>query len=53
MTDLSAFPLVTAGYRLARAFGWTPQQMQSMTIGQIAIYLQLLDEETRRGTPEG
>ncbi|MDV3349041.1 hypothetical protein SPB21_08635 [Leptothoe sp. ISB3NOV94-8A] len=34
-----------SSYRLARAFGWTPQQLQVMTMGQISLYLQLLDEE--------
>lgn len=38
-------PLVRAAYRLARAFGWTPQQVQAMTLGQVALYLELLDVE--------
>jgi hypothetical protein len=38
--------LVRAGYRLARAFGWTPQQLQQMTVAQVSIYLQMLEEET-------
>jgi hypothetical protein len=38
--------LVRASFRLAREFGWTPQQMQAMTMAQIAIYLQMLEEET-------
>lgn len=40
-------PLIKAGYRLSRAFGWTPQQIQGLTMGQIALYLQLLDEEVQ------
>ncbi len=40
-------PLVRAAYRLARAFGWTPRQVQAMTLGQVALYLELLDAEGR------
>ena len=40
-------PLVWAGYRLARAFGWTPQQLQAMTMAQVSLYLELLDAEER------
>jgi len=40
-----ASPLVRAGYRLARAFGWTPQQLQTMTLGQVALYLEMLDAD--------
>lgn len=36
-----------ASFRLARAFGWTPQQVGSMTMAQVSMYLQLLDEENR------
>lgn len=50
MTNLHS-PLIKAGYRLSRAFGWTPQQIQSLTMHQIALYLQLLDEETQHGKP--
>ena len=34
-----------ASYRFARAFGWTPQQMQALTMAQVTMYLHLLDEE--------
>ena len=40
--------LVRTAYRLARAFGWTPQQVQAMTFGQVALYLELLDGEGGR-----
>jgi hypothetical protein len=39
-------PLIQASYRLARAFGWTPQEVQTLTMAQIAIYLELLEQET-------
>jgi hypothetical protein len=40
---------VRAAYVLAREFGWTPQQVQEMTMAQISIYLQLLEEEANGG----
>jgi hypothetical protein len=36
---------VRASYRFARAFGWTPQHMQALTMAQVAMYLHLLDQE--------
>lgn len=42
---LEASPLAQAAYRLARAFGWTPQQLQAMTMAQINMYLHFLDED--------
>ena len=42
-------PLVRAAFRLARAFGWTPQQLQTMTLGQVSLYLELLDAEGEPG----
>lgn len=38
-------PLLRASYRLARAFGWTPQEIQALTMAQMALYLELLDQE--------
>ena len=43
--ELSASPLVRSAYLLARAFGWTPQQMQEMTMAQVSMYLSLLEQE--------
>lgn len=45
MSELAQAPLVAASFRLARAFGWTPQQVQALTMGQIDVYLQLLAQE--------
>ena len=44
MSDAEAAPLAQAAYRLARAFGWTPQQLQAMTMAQINMYLHFLNE---------
>jgi hypothetical protein len=45
LIELSGSPLAQAAYRLARAFGWTPQQLQAMTMAQIDLYLHFLDED--------
>lgn len=36
--------LTWASFRLAQAFGWTPQQVQALTLGQVALYLGCLDQ---------
>jgi hypothetical protein len=43
--------VVQAAYRFAREFGWTPQQIQEMTMAQIVLYDQMLIEDlaARRG----
>jgi len=39
-------PVAWASFRLARAFGWTPQEIQGMTMAQISLYLNFLDQES-------
>jgi hypothetical protein len=51
MSNLRASPMVRAGYLLAREFGWTPQQLQELTMAQVTIYLQMLEDE-RQSTGE-
>jgi len=34
-------PLAKACFTLAREFGWTPEQVSGMTIGQILLYLEM------------
>ncbi|HET9179996.1 MAG TPA: hypothetical protein VFQ24_16700 [Terriglobia bacterium] len=34
-------PLARACFVLAREFGWTPEQVSAMTIGQILLYLEM------------
>jgi hypothetical protein len=46
MIDVAASPLARAAYLLARAFGWTPQQLGTMTMAQIDLYLHFLNEDT-------
>jgi hypothetical protein len=44
MTDA---PIVRAFYVLAKEFHWTPEQVRSMTVGQILGYLELLNQAKR------
>ncbi len=39
----AAAPLARAAHVLASRFGWTPQQLGEMTLGQILLHLQMLD----------
>lgn len=35
-------PLAQAGFRLSQAFGWTPEQIGKLTMGEVLAHLQLL-----------
>jgi hypothetical protein len=39
--ELVQAPLARACYVLAREFGWTPEEVSGMTIGQILLYLEM------------
>lgn len=41
LEELVQAPLAKACYVLAREFGWTPEQVSGMTIGQILLYLEM------------
>jgi hypothetical protein len=38
-------PIARAAHLLARHFGWTPQQLGELTLGQILLHLQMLQGE--------
>ncbi len=38
-------PLTKAAFILAREFGWTPQEVSDLTLGQILLHLQMLKEK--------
>lgn len=38
-------PIARAAHLLAQRFGWTPQQIGELTLGQILLHLQMLREE--------
>lgn len=41
MEELVQAPLARACFILAREFGWTPEEVSGMTIGQILLYLEM------------
>ena len=40
-------PLAKAAFVLAQEFGWTPQQVSELTLGQVLLNLQMLKERQR------
>jgi hypothetical protein len=41
-------PLAKAAFVLAQEFGWTPQQVNELTLGQVLLHLQMLKEKARQ-----
>jgi hypothetical protein len=41
-------PLSKAAFVLAQEFGWTPQQVNELTLGQMLLHLQMLKERQRQ-----
>ena len=41
----AADPLVRATHLLTREFGWTPEQVGQLTVGQVLLHLQLLKDK--------
>ena len=44
LTELKDAPLARAAFILAREFGWTPEEIGELTLGQVLLHLKLLDE---------
>ena len=42
-------PLIRASFLLAKEFGWTPEQVNELTLGQLMLNLQLLKEKAATG----
>lgn len=40
-------PLAKATFVLAKEFGWTPEQVNDLTLGQILLHLQMLKEKSQ------
>jgi hypothetical protein len=49
LTEYVQAPLARACFILSREFGWTPEEVSGMTIGQILLYLQMTDSERAQG----
>lgn len=45
LEELVQAPLARACFVLAKEFGWTPEEVSGMTIGQILLYLQMSHHE--------
>ena len=41
----AAAPLSRAAFVLAREYGWTPQQVSDLTLGQVLLHLEMLSAE--------
>jgi hypothetical protein len=48
LQELVQAPLAKACFILAKEFGWTPEEVSGMTIGQILLYLEMIREEGSR-----
>jgi hypothetical protein len=44
LAEVKDAPLARAAFILAREFGWTPEEIGELTLGQVLLHLQLLDE---------
>ncbi len=49
LRELAQSPLMQAFFVLAKEFGWTPEQVRAMTIGQLLGYLEVLNRSRREG----
>jgi hypothetical protein len=47
LEELVQAPLAKACFVLAKEFGWTPEDVSGMTIGQILLYLEMSHNEQR------
>ncbi len=45
LSATSEAPLAKAAFVLAREFGWTPQEVNELTLGQVLLHLQMLKEQ--------
>jgi len=41
----AADPLAKAAFILAREFGWTPQDINNLTLGQVVLHLEMLKQQ--------
>ena len=48
LAELVQAPLAKACFVLSKEFGWTPEEVSGMTIGQILLYLEMSQEEQGR-----
>lgn len=44
LADAVEAPLAKAAFALARGYGWTPEQTNDLTVGQMVLHLRMLQE---------
>lgn len=49
LEELVQAPLARACFALAKEFGWTPEEVSGMTIGQILLYLEMASGDSGQG----
>ncbi len=49
LEELVQTPLARACFVLAKEFGWTPEEVSGMTIGQILLYLEMARKDASTG----
>ena len=45
LNHMAEEPLAKAAYILAREYGWTPDQVNQLTLGQVLLHLQMMRQE--------
>jgi hypothetical protein len=53
LQEMVQAPLAKACFILAREFGWTPEEVSSMTIGQILLYIEMFHQAAARTDAAG
>jgi hypothetical protein len=48
MTSVSEAPIARAAFILAEEFGWTPEQVGTLTLGQVLLHLEMLSRRDKR-----
>lgn len=48
LSDAAEQPLTKAAFVLAQEFGWTPKEVNDLTLGQVLLHLQMLKERSSR-----
>ena len=47
LSEAADAPLTKAAFVLSREFGWTPQEISELTLGQVLLNLQMLKDKAR------
>lgn len=51
MNQAAQDPLAKAAYILAREYGWTPAEVNNLTLGQVLLHLQMLKNQQQQTEP--